>query len=95
MACQIINDKKLGKIHICGAHEELKEPPICRKCSAMADKLCDYPVGHEKTCDVPLCGEHVVNITGDIDYCPEHAKGYFEWLEAKQKVIKAKKLGKI
>lgn len=92
MVCQIITSKKIGKMFLCG---KLKKEPNCRKCSAVSDKLCDYPVGEDKTCDAPLCIEHAINIAGDIDYCPDHAKGYLEWLEAKQKVIKAKKLRKL
>jgi len=81
MACHIIKDKKLGTVFLCGC--KMLADKLCRKCNAIADKLCDYPVGNEKTCDAPLCGEHAINITGDIDYCPDHAKEHLGWKNKK------------
>lgn len=45
----------------------------------MADNLCDYPVGEDKTCDRPLCDEHSFTIGTDIHYCKDHAAQWQKW----------------
>jgi len=40
----------------------------------LAEKLCDYPIGGDLTCDSALCNDCATNIIGDLDYCPEHSK---------------------
>lgn len=45
------------------------------QCRRWADKLCDYPIGHDgKTCDKPLCSHHAVRAGEDRDHCPHHPK---------------------
>lgn len=46
----------------------------CSECGAVADNLCDYPVGDGKTCDRHICDEHSGQIGVDIHYCPTHKK---------------------
>lgn len=43
----------------------------CHICGAVADYLCDQPIGDGKTCDLPLCNEHRHHI-GAYDYCETH-----------------------
>jgi hypothetical protein len=49
---------------------------VCRVCGFLADALCDFPIGNDKTCDSALCSEHAKVIIGDIHYCPEHSGEY-------------------
>ena len=34
----------------------------CATCGAVAEHLCDYPMGKGKTCDAPLCANHAIAI---------------------------------
>ena len=66
---------------ICG-----KGVVACCVCGAVADHLCDYPMGKGKTCDANLCRAHAIAIrplpdnrlraTEDPD-CPDDR----EWVE--------------
>lgn len=60
MGCYAIreNGKTIG--FICG---DLGEH--CIECGAIADSLCDYLVGNDKTCDRHLCEEHAKQIGND------------------------------
>lgn len=44
---------------ICG---EFEHDLICRICGCFADKLCDYPIGNDKTCDSAMCKDCAVHI---------------------------------
>ena len=48
MTCYITPMKSGGRMFICG-----NLGPQCI-CGDLADVLCDYPVGNEKTCDASL-----------------------------------------
>lgn len=76
MACRTIVLDDGGIMWLCG--QSLVGHPVCRICGHMATKLCDYPVGGDKTCDSALCDHHSIKLKGDIDYCPEHSSHYGE-----------------
>jgi hypothetical protein len=59
---------------ICG--EGMKDAPICRECGNLADNLCDFPIGADKTCDGRLCEHHSLLVMENTHYCPAHAKEY-------------------
>jgi len=61
-------------IWICG--DTFAGSAVCRECGDLADTLCDYPLGNDKTCDSALCKWHSVSMRGDLDYCTEHATEY-------------------
>lgn len=74
MPCYIHKDKDGGSMFICGdlgAH--------CADCAGFGDFLCDYPVGDGKTCDRPMCGEHVNEIAPEVHYCAGHMKLWKEF----------------
>lgn len=52
----------------------------CADCSAVADNLCDFPVGSGKTCDRPICDDHAHEIGPDLHYCQAH---YGMWQDFK------------
>jgi len=60
---------------ICG----VKTPGPCsvKGCNNRHTKLCDYPVGKNKTCDRKLCDRHAESIGEDRDVCPEHSIDMF------------------
>lgn len=62
---------------ICG---DLGEP--CADCGAVAQHLCDYPVGRGKTCDRNLCEFDGVEIAPDIHYCRPHFKMWEEFRDS-------------
>lgn len=49
--------------------------PQCQ-CGAIADALCDYPIGKGKTCDIGMCEEHRNRAGEDVDFCPVHIAEY-------------------
>lgn len=51
----------------------------CSECGAIADILCDYPVGDDKTCDRNLCGHCAHLIAPDLHYCPGHYDAWQQW----------------
>lgn len=63
--------KKLDKpqlIFVCGSGIR-----PCHVCGAVADYLCDQPIGDGKTCDLPLCNKHRHHV-GIYDYCETHPR---------------------
>lgn len=45
---------------------------FCRKPNHWISLMCDFPVGHGKTCDAGMCSECSTNVRKGIDYCPIH-----------------------
>ena len=76
MTCYLLSLKDGKNGIVCG-----DLGPACIECGAVAEYLCDYPVGEGKTCDRPLCDAHAERIAPDIHYCPSHSK---LWLEFRQ-----------
>lgn len=74
MACRTQKRPDSSIMWMCG--DAFDNTDVCRICGHIAEKLCDYPVGNDKTCDSALCHDHTINIKGEIDYCPEHAGEY-------------------
>ncbi len=77
MPCKVERDGDTVRI-ICSRGNT---PKCCVVCGKPADKLCDYPLDNDKTCDTPMCSKHAFKprINGeylygaDKDFCPEHA----------------------
>lgn len=47
----------------------------CKYCGALAEYLCDFPMGKGKTCDMRLCDRCRVRQEGDrwgLDFCRAH-----------------------
>ena len=84
MACRTQKMPNGGVMWMCG--DAFNDTPVCRVCGHIADRLCDYPVGNDKTCDSALCQEHARNIKGNLDYCPEHAAEYRHYQLCKEKL---------
>ncbi len=76
------NGKTVG--HICG---DLGEH--CSDCGAVAEYLCDYPVGDGKTCDRLVCEEHAHQVGVDLHYCATHKK---RWDKFRRKGLDVKEL---
>lgn len=72
MPCYSKTDEK-GTIFLCG---DLGPHCNSERCNWVADNLCDYPVGDNKTCDRVLCDDHAYLIAPDMHYCGAH---YNEW----------------
>ncbi|MGO4700240.1 hypothetical protein [Dyella sp. 2RAB6] len=70
MPCYSIHRKDGGKAILCG-----DLGPHCgdANCGDVGTYLCDYPVGDDKTCDMPLCHGHAFEAAPNIHYCPGHA----------------------
>lgn len=70
-----------GVMWLCGP--AMDHAPICRICGHLSTKLCDFPVGDDKTCDSALCEQHSLSRSGDLDYCPEHEKDFknYSWAD--------------
>jgi hypothetical protein len=54
---------------ICG--QDIEPLDAC-KCGFVADRLCDYPIGDGKTCDLPLCADCARSVGDDTDLCEIH-----------------------
>ena len=59
---------------LCG--EGMEHEAIWRECGHLADNLCDFPIGGDKTCDAALCERHSLLAMENTHYCPAHAKEY-------------------
>lgn len=57
-----------GLSFVCGDHIVQ-----CSECNFVADYLCDFPMGDNKTCDAVLCGNHAHYIGEEKHLCPVHA----------------------
>lgn len=57
-----------GPIIFCGDKLTIEQ---CA-CGALADLLCDYPMGKGKTCDMQLCHEHAFEVAEDRHLCLLH-----------------------
>lgn len=49
------------------------------KCADVSGFLCDYPVGDDKTCDLPLCQSHAYEVAPDVHYCYGHFTLYLKF----------------
>ena len=48
-------------------------------CKRPATLLCDWKVGHGKTCDRPICTSCAQEVAADKHLCPEHQAAYRQW----------------
>jgi hypothetical protein len=71
MPCRIID---LGNGLTAIARVRGKRQPVCFYCGRPGEKLCDFPIGGGKTCDMSLCRLCAIHTEPDTDLCPKHAK---------------------
>lgn len=67
--------KRIGTAHINLGRKHVGVCVFCLKLDRLrqlAGKLCDFPLGHGKTCSAPICDKHATKGGKDIDYCPDH-----------------------
>lgn len=70
MACEVHQDDQ-GPVTmiLCGRDRRQR----CKFChDGYVTKLCDFPVGKDKTCDAGMCTRCATNIAHEVDYCPIH-----------------------
>lgn len=79
MPCYIGHTKTGGRLFLCG---EFGQHCADTRCMDVATKLCDYPVGDGRTCDMPLCDSHAFNVAPEVDYCPGHALMWRQFVAA-------------
>lgn len=77
MPCYAGYDKNGNHYHICG-----DLGPHCAECAAVAENLCDYPVGEDHTCDRHICHQHSNEIGPNLHYCTAHFIRWQEWLKS-------------
>ena len=51
-----------------------RRPRPCACCNLPSTKLCDFPTGNGKTCDLPLCDKCAVKGGPNVDFCPGHER---------------------
>ncbi len=70
MACAIIHD---GSGRAIGMMCGLPKRVMCIFCcNQLADKLCDFATGKNKTCDARMCSKCATSVGDNLDYCPTH-----------------------
>ena len=69
MPCYVEGLKNGDTAFLCG---DLGPHCAAEKCSAVGTFLCDYPVGNDRTCDLPLCASHAYEVAPNVHYCPGH-----------------------
>lgn len=76
MPCYLIRLKDGARGFLCGDFG-----PHCTAadCGDVSEYLCDYPVGDERTCDLPFCASHAYEVAPDIHYCPGHLALWLEF----------------
>lgn len=62
------------KMWLCG--EAMEDAEVCKECGHLAENLCDFPIGGDKTCDAAICERHSLLAMENTHYCPPHAKEY-------------------
>ena len=70
MTCEVRKDN-IGQVTaiLCGSSRR----QTCKFCNHLwITKLCDFPVGHGKTCDAGMCEQCATNVAREVDYCPIH-----------------------
>ncbi len=50
-------------------------------CADVGENLCDFPVGGDRTCDMPLCHGHSFEVAPNLHYCPAHTTMWREFKE--------------
>lgn len=85
MPCEWLKHESGAVVHINrGRGGKKKQSPFCKR--GHVAKLCDYPIGHGKTCDADMClqccttlGRQDVEVGGGfkrmndtLDVCPIH-----------------------
>jgi hypothetical protein len=78
MPCTPVPRPRGGIAIVCLRGRPQRRPPLrCSICNVPEHitgiRLCDAPVTRGKTCDQPVCWEHVTHVDPDTDYCPAHA----------------------
>lgn len=72
MACKWIKLADGTHVHI-NMGNSGKKRVQCRFCRrGWISKLCDFPVGHGKTCDAGFCDACAATVGPNVDYCPIH-----------------------
>lgn len=69
MPCYIERMKDGGTMFLCG---DLGPHCAAERCAAASEFLCDFPVGKDRTCDLPLCANHAHEVAPHLHYCPGH-----------------------
>ena len=77
MPCYIHRECGQEPVFICG---ELG--PHCGEdgCGEAAGYLCDYPVGDEQPCDIPMCSRHAAEVAPNTHYCRGHLSLWREFV---------------
>lgn len=69
--------KNIGIVHFNFSKDvEIEQ---CADCILIADFLCDYPVGNDKTCDRHMCEVHSIKVSYNMHYCKAHYREYLDW----------------
>lgn len=82
MVCDVFKNKDGQIIWMCGRELEPAIRCSIKDCHAIAEKLCDFPLGQELTCDRKLCKTHAVAIAYEMDYCPTHKAMYDKYIQS-------------
>jgi len=81
MPCYLVPMKDGGRMIMCGNLGE-----HCAECGNVSGFLCDYPVGDGKTCDRPMCEDHLNEIAPNLHYCAQHLQMYREFVASGRQV---------
>lgn len=81
MTCETVELPDGTRAIVCGGRKRHRQR--CSSCGLKCDYLCDWKVGGGKTCDVPICGIHALEVAANKHLCPDHQRAYREWLDAR------------
>ena len=59
----------------------------CLVCGEIAGHLCDWKMGKNHTCDVPLCNGCAISVGKNKDLCPWHANAWIDHPANKQQAL--------
>ena len=60
-------------VHLKLTGKAAKDPPKrCCYCGWISGYLCDWKIGEGKTCDLPICEVHALEVGPDEHLCPTH-----------------------
>ncbi len=79
MPCYVEHMSDGGTMFLCG---DLGQHCRAERCAAVGGYLCDWPIAPEKTCDLPLCASHALEVAPGVHYCQGHALLWTEFRDA-------------
>lgn len=65
-----------GYAIVCTRRKGKRAQVLCESCGDPAERLCDWKLSAERTCDAGVCLRCTTNPAPEKDLCPHHAEAW-------------------